>query len=212
VSRHWRPDWSVFNGYPLPRPKVHGGAAVLLLGAVFAGLAGGLGWQWWNSRPVESGPPEAAIEWNAVQAVPTRAPDAEDVAWERRAAQPLAAPVVASPDEAPAQTSSTTVTGRVYVIDGDTFALGSRRIRILGMDAPETHPSRCAQEAQLGNAATEKLSALLASGTVTMSGSGHDQYGRDLKQVFVNGVDVADRMIGAGLARSYEGGKRQGWC
>jgi endonuclease YncB( thermonuclease family) len=68
------------------------------------------------------------------------------------------------------------------------------------------------QEAQLGNAAAAKLEALLESGTVTMSGSGHDQYGRELRQVFVNGVDVAQTMIGAALARSYGGGKKQGWC
>ena len=101
---------------------------------------------------------------------------------------------------------------RLYVIDGDTFGIGSERIRILGLDAPETHPSRCTQEAQLGNAATAKLTALLESGTVTMSGSGHDRYGRELRRVFVNGADVAQTMIAAGLARSYDGGKKQGWC
>jgi endonuclease YncB( thermonuclease family) len=93
-------------------------------------------------------------------------------------------------------------TGRIYVIDGDTFGIGGRRIRVLGMDAPETHPSRCAQETQLGLAATRKLRQVLGSGMVTMSGSGHDQYRRELHQVFVKGVDVADSMIGAGLARS----------
>jgi endonuclease YncB( thermonuclease family) len=70
------------------------------------------------------------------------------------------------------------------------------------MDAPETHPSRCAQETQLGLAATRKLRQVLGSGMVTMSGSSHDQYRRELHQVFVKGVDVADSMIGAGLARS----------
>jgi endonuclease YncB( thermonuclease family) len=45
-----------------------------------------------------------------------------------------------------------------------------------------------------------------------MSGSGVDRYGRELRQVFVNGVDVAGVMISAGLARSYDGGKKQGWC
>jgi micrococcal nuclease len=210
------------------RPR--GRVALLVLATIFAGVAGGLGWQWWNSGGVASGPPAAAIEWNAVQAVPTRAPDAEDVEWEKRATEP--SPVVASPAEEQGEAIQEVPTvvrehgvsrtglprasgarnDRLYVIDGDTFAIGRERIRIAGMDAPETHLSRCAEEARLGNAATEKLSALLASGTVTMSGSGHDRYRRELRQEFVNGVDVAGVMIGAGLARSYDGGKKQGWC
>jgi endonuclease YncB( thermonuclease family) len=80
------------------------------------------------------------------------------------------------------------------------------------MDAPEIHPPRCVQEAQLGLAATQKLKELLSSGTVTISGSGRDKYGRELRQVSVNGVDVAQSMIAAGLASSYEGKKRQSWC
>lgn len=36
--------------------------------------------------------------------------------------------------------------------------------------------------------------------------------GRELRQVSVNGVDVAETMNSAGLARSYDGGKKQRWC
>jgi micrococcal nuclease len=239
MSRHWRPEGEIIRG-PWGRPEAYmpransvgsrGRMALLVLTMLVAGVAGGLGWQWWNSRAAGSGPPAAAIEWNAVQAVPTRAPDAEDVEWEKRATE--ASPVIASPAEEQGEAiqeiptvvreqgvsrtglprASGARNDRLTIIDGDTFAIGPERIRIAGMDAPETHPSRCAEEARLGNEATEKLSALLASGTVTMSGSGHDRYGRELKQVFVNGVDVAGVMIATGLARSYDGGKKQGWC
>lgn len=227
MSRHWRPDLTVIDGYGTARkPKVRGGAALLVLGAVFVGVAGGFGWQW-RSRPVADSGPSSAIEWNAVQAVPTRTPDAEDVAWEKRAEEQdrpstsagrTEVGVIASPAEEQGlaiQTGLPRASGArndIYVIDGDTFAIGKQHIRIAGMDAPETHPSRCAQEAQLGNAATAKLKELLGSGTVTIGGSGHDQYGRELRRVSVNGVDVAQTMISAGLASSYWGGKRQGWC
>jgi hypothetical protein len=229
MSRHWRPDWTVVESTDYVQPKPRGRMAMLVLGTLFAGVAGGLTWGWWSSRTVASGPSSPAIEWNEVQPVPTRAPDAEDLAWQQRAAA-QGAPVIASDSEAIQNGSPVSVTwggaeqesglprafsarnDRLYVIDGDTFTLGRERIRILGMDAPETHPSRCAQEAQLGNAAAANLEALLESGTVTMSGSGHDQYGRELRQVFVHGVDVAQTMIAAGLARSYDGGKKQGWC
>ena len=100
----------------------------------------------------------------------------------------------------------------MYVIDGDTFSMGGQRIRVAGIDAPETHPPRCMEESRLGLAATQKLEQLLGSGTVTMSGAGHDQYGRELRSVQVNGQDVGAAMISAGLARSYDGKKRQGWC
>ena len=40
--------------------------------------------------------------------------------------------------------------GRAVIIDGDTFALGSERVRILNIDAPETRGSRCERELVLG--------------------------------------------------------------
>ena len=98
------------------------------------------------------------------------------------------------------------------MIDGDTFSMGGQRIRVAGIDAPETHPPRCMEEARLGLAATQKLRELLGSGTVTVSGADHDQYGRELRSVQVNGQDVGAAMISTGLARSYDGKKRQGWC
>ena len=220
MSSHWKPEvvWTNPAAYRR-RHKPRAVQAVAIVAVMLAAIASGIGWQWWNLRPVESGPPSSPIEWNAVQAVPTRTPDAEDVAWEKRARE-LDNAVIASPegarqsrlDRVAYARDDGTITGTIDVIDGDTLSLRGRRIRIIGMDAPETHPSRCAQEAQLGNAATDKLRALLRSGTITMSGSGHDQYGRDLRKVFVNGVDVADSMISAGLARSYDGGKKQSWC
>ena len=143
----------------------------------------------------------AAIEWNEVQAVPMRAPDAADVAWERRAGEREAA------------SGGTTVSGQhIYVIDGDTFDLNGTRIRVAGIDAPETHPSRCPDEARLGAAATQKLAELLRGRPLRISGLKTDRYGRSVGTVRVAGEDVADAMISAGLARNYDGKQRQGWC
>jgi endonuclease YncB( thermonuclease family) len=68
------------------------------------------------------------------------------------------------------------------------------------------------EEARLGLAATQKLKEIIRSGTATVSGAGHDQYGRELRSVQVGGLDVGEAMISAGLARSYDGKKRQRWC
>jgi micrococcal nuclease len=103
--------------------------------------------------------------------------------------------------------------GTNCVVDGDTFWIGGEKVRIAGIDAPETHPSRCEYEARLGNAATDKLHDLLNSGAVTMTSIDRDRdaYGRLLRNVAVNGVDVGEAMISAGVAREYGSGRRP-WC
>jgi micrococcal nuclease len=103
--------------------------------------------------------------------------------------------------------------GTNCVVDGDTFWIGGQKVRIAGIDAPETHPSRCDYEARLGEAATEKLRALLNSGAVTMTNIDRDRdvYERLLRNVAVNGADVGEAMVSAGVAREYPGGRRP-WC
>src|SRR3954470_14909477 len=150
MSRHWKPerrgDWTVIDGYAAS-DRSRRGVVPVVVSAALIGLAVG-GALSWTARHSESGP-SAAIEWNAVQAVPTRAPDAQDVAWEKRAQEQSTSP-------------GRTVEGQqIRVIDGDTFDIGGERVRVAGIDAPETHPSRCANEAALGAAATQKLAALL---------------------------------------------------
>lgn len=106
------------------------------------------------------------------------------------------------------------------VIDGDTFRLGDRRVRIIGVDAPETHPSRCAEEARLGELATAKLQELLNEGPFEMVGrkfGDKDRYGRDLRMVQRKLPDgrmqsIASDMRESGLAHRYAGGFKIGWC
>jgi endonuclease YncB( thermonuclease family) len=106
------------------------------------------------------------------------------------------------------------------VIDGDTFKLGDRKVRVIGIDAPETHPSRCAEEARLGELATAKLQQLLNERPFEMAGrvdDRQDRYGRDLRVIRRLQADgsyqnVADEMRGSGLAHRYLGGFKTGWC
>ena len=103
--------------------------------------------------------------------------------------------------------------GANCVVDGDTFYFGRDKVRIAGIDAPETHPPRCASEARLGEAATHRLRDLLNSGEVTLTRIDRDEdiYGRKLRNVAVGGADVGAALIGAGLARDYAGGRKP-WC
>ena len=129
--------------------------------------------------------------------------------------------LLSSEPERIAETFSRCGIGRSHacVIDGDTFKLGRRRVRIIGIDAPETHPARCAEEARLGEAATAKLQELLNQGAFEMVAptyGSRDKYGRDLRTVQRKLPDgswqsIASDMRESGLAHRYRGFKA-GWC
>ena len=108
--------------------------------------------------------------------------------------------------------------GHACVIDGDTFKLGKRKIRIIGIDAPEV-AARCPEEAALAKAATNELQRLLNQGPFVMTGrrfNDRDRYGRDLRAITRTLPDggtqsIADDMREKGLARRYLGYK-ESWC
>ena len=106
------------------------------------------------------------------------------------------------------------------VIDGDTIMLGQLTIRVIGIDAPEVHPARCADEARLGEAATVRLLALVNAGPLMLAGPTppvHDEYGRELHHLLRARADgtvqsIADDMVASGTARAYLRGSRAPWC
>jgi endonuclease YncB( thermonuclease family) len=103
------------------------------------------------------------------------------------------------------------------VYDGDTLratvAGKSTPIRIMGLDTPELPPrSRCEYEKSLGYAARDRLRTLLGNSLVSICPEGVDKYRRTLARILVDGRDVAEVLIGEGLAREYHGGRRAGWC
>ena len=106
------------------------------------------------------------------------------------------------------------------VVDGDTFKLGQRRVRIIGIDAPETQNAKCPEEARLAEQATAKLQQLLNQGPVEMVAPAYgrqDRYGRDLRVIRRTLADggtqsIAEEMRESGLAHRYMGGFKPGWC
>jgi micrococcal nuclease len=111
-------------------------------------------------------------------------------------------------------TSSATIRSAVRVVDGDTFWVGGDKIRIADIDTPETHPPRCAYEAELGEKATRRLAALLGEGPFELApigGRDVDRYGRKLRIVMRDGRSLGDRLVSEGLARTWTG-RRQPWC
>jgi len=103
--------------------------------------------------------------------------------------------------------------GTNCVVDGDTFWMDGEKIRIADIDAPETRPSRCAEEERLGNTATRRLQALLNAGPVRLAvvDRDMDQYGRKLRVVMRSGQSLGGMLVGEGLARQWVG-HREPWC
>ena len=99
------------------------------------------------------------------------------------------------------------------VIDGDSFRLGKRRIRIRGIDAPEREGA-CLAETALAERSVAKLVELLNAGPFTMTTVGkseRDQYGRELRVVSRGGRSIGEAMVASGLAHDYRG-KKTNWC
>ena len=107
-------------------------------------------------------------------------------------------------------------TGRssACVVDGDTFKLGDRRIRITGIDAPELLAPQCPGEEVLARRSADRLRELLNQGEFEMIAhrlQRRDRHGRDLMVVQRNGQSIGALLIDEGLAHRYLGSKRS-WC
>ena len=104
---------------------------------------------------------------------------------------------------------SSTLAGYPAVIDGDTLRLNGERIRIVGIDAPETNQT-CTDASgrrwACGRVATQRLSALISGGRVECTAKGRDRYGRILAACAADDVgDLGGAMVRAGYAVDYGG-------
>jgi endonuclease YncB( thermonuclease family) len=100
------------------------------------------------------------------------------------------------------------------VIDGDTFRLGDRTIRITGIDAPEIAKPLCPAEAELGHRSAARLLQLLNQGPFDMIAhrlQREDRHGRSLMVLRRNGKSIGTQLIDEGLAHRYTGFKMS-WC
>lgn len=102
----------------------------------------------------------------------------------------------------------------ISAIDGDTIRWNGERVRLLGYDTPEVFSPRCHAEKRNGEAAKAALSGLVQSALSAelLMSLRRDRHGRILAALRLDGQDVAEWMIGAGLAVRYDGGRRRDWC
>lgn len=115
----------------------------------------------------------------------------------------------APPSEVPGTRSAfTDAVGRAAITDGDTIRIGDTRIRLQGIDAPESGQA-CEDAAgtlyPCGGRAANALDALIAGRTVACRRDDTDRYGRMVGTcaVLATGEDLNAAMVGAGWALAY---------
>ena len=112
---------------------------------------------------------------------------------------------------------TTTKCSILMVTDGDTIKMickdaGVQNARILGYDTPEKN-ARCMGEYVKSIQATWALRmALWRSQKIEIDLTEKDKYGRELINLIVDDKRVGFEIIEKGLARKYNGGRRQSWC
>ena len=101
-----------------------------------------------------------------------------------------------------------TFTGRVVrIADGDTITVldstnTQHRIRLQGIDAPESHQA-------YGNQSKQNLSAMIFDKDVTVIYEKIDQYGRIVGKILLDGKDMNLEQVKAGLAWHYKEYERE---
>ena len=102
--------------------------------------------------------------------------------------------------------ASETLTGRVSVVDGDTLEMHGNRIRLHGIDAPESGQS-CSDEKnkrfRCGQVSANRMASYVSGKTVSCEVKDKDRYGRLVATCFVNGVDVNELLVSEGWAVAY---------
>lgn len=107
----------------------------------------------------------------------------------------------------------------IKVRDGDTFMIDIPNIpdvfgkniavRIRGIDTPELNDSR-EEIRKISIQAKEELERLLLNAKeITLYNLGRDKYFRLLASVKVDNMDVSEYLIKKGLAKKYNGGKKE---
>lgn len=94
----------------------------------------------------------------------------------------------------------------IDVIDGDTIKVERENkvatVRLIGIDAPEVRQKECKYKES-----TEYLEELILNKRVNLEADftqeNTDRYGRELRYIFINNLNVNKQMLTAGMAKEY---------
>ena len=101
--------------------------------------------------------------------------------------------------------ASADVIGQAQVVDGDTLQVAGERVRLYGIDAPESRQS-CTLSGvgwPCGQNATRVLTGVVNGRVVTCRGDKRDRYGRLIAVCYIGTDDLNARMVRDGWALAY---------
>lgn len=99
-----------------------------------------------------------------------------------------------------------TIVGRASVIDGDTLEIDGRRIRLEGIDAPETGQScktATGRNWPCGRDAAQHLADYVSGATIECRSLGRDKYERTLANCMRGPIDINAAMVRDGMAWAF---------
>ena len=103
-------------------------------------------------------------------------------------------------------TGSQTITGQASVIDGDTIEIHGKRIRLFGIDAPEssqTCTNSEGKEYRCGQRSASALADKIKGHAVECRQKDIDRYGRVVAVCLAGGEDINAWMVAQGWAIAY---------
>ena len=101
--------------------------------------------------------------------------------------------------------NSKTILGKARIIDGDTIHIKSNKIRLHGIDAPETKQT-CKidnQDWYCGKQSTKELKNLINNQKVECNVNDIDRYNRYVAICYVNEININQWMVKNGWAIAY---------
>jgi endonuclease YncB( thermonuclease family) len=110
----------------------------------------------------------------------------------------LAGPIAAA--------TAATITGSARISDGDTITIKGTRIRLNGIDAPETDQvciNKAGKNYACGIAARHALARLVQGRSVTCTGNDIDRYGRSIMSCVAGEMDINAAMVFGGWALAF---------
>ena len=112
-------------------------------------------------------------------------------------------PAHAASEKSPAVPN--TITGIARVVDGDSLVINQTRLRLHGVDAPESN-QQCFRDSKTwpcGKEAASTLAAIVQDTQLNCGVLDRDRYKRLIVRCFVDEIDLGERLVRLGLATAY---------
>lgn len=105
----------------------------------------------------------------------------------------------------PVAGSAQMIAGPAEVVDGDTVSIAGERVRLHGIDAPESQQmcERNGASWACGEEASRQLESLIAGRSVRCEGRNVDAYGRTVAICRAGSLDLGQAMVQTGMAVAF---------